>query len=42
MARLLERRGIQFSGRVMEKVYFGIGAVLYLLFVAWCMVTPHK
>jgi hypothetical protein len=28
--------------RVMDKLYFGIGAALYLLFAAWCMVTPPK
>ena len=42
MTRLLKRAASDFTGRVMEKVYFGIGAALYLLFVAWCMVTPHK
>jgi hypothetical protein len=30
------------SGRVMDKLYFGLGAVLYLLFVAWCVITPQK
>jgi len=26
----------------MEMLYFGIGAAVYLLFVAWCLVTPQK
>jgi hypothetical protein len=29
-------------GQVMEKLYFGLGAALYVLFVAWCIFTPQK
>jgi hypothetical protein len=29
-------------GQVMDKLYFGLGAALYLLFVVWCMGTPQK
>jgi hypothetical protein len=33
----------QFSaGQVMDKLYLGLGAALYLLFVAWCIITPQK
>jgi hypothetical protein len=31
-----------FSGQGMENIYLGIGAALYLVFVAWCIVSPHK
>jgi hypothetical protein len=31
-----------FSGQGMENIYIGIGAALYLVFVAWCIVSPHK
>jgi hypothetical protein len=31
-----------FSGQGMDKLYLGIGAALYLVFVAWCIVSPHK
>jgi len=31
-----------FSGQAMEHIYIGIGAALYLVFVAWCIVSPHK
>ncbi len=30
------------SGRGMDKLYLGIGAALYLVFVAWCIISPHK
>jgi hypothetical protein len=30
------------SGAVMDKLYFGLGAALYLLFVVWCIATPQK
>jgi hypothetical protein len=30
------------SGQVMDKLYFGVGAALYLLFVIWCIATPQK
>jgi hypothetical protein len=29
-------------GSVMDKLYFGIGIALYVLFAAWCMITPQK
>jgi hypothetical protein len=29
-------------GQVMDKLYLGLGAALYLLFVAWCIITPQK
>jgi hypothetical protein len=29
-------------GQAMDKLYFGLGAALYLLFVAWCIITPQK
>jgi hypothetical protein len=31
-----------FSGQGMDKLYFGIGAALYLVFVAWCIISPQK
>jgi hypothetical protein len=30
------------SGQIMDKLYFGLGAALYLLFVVWCIATPQK
>jgi len=30
------------SGQVMDKLYFGLGAAFYLLFVVWCIATPQK
>jgi len=30
------------SGQFMDKLYFGLGAALYLLFVVWCISTPQK
>jgi hypothetical protein len=29
-------------GQVMDKLYFGLGAAFYLLFVVWCIGTPQK
>jgi hypothetical protein len=29
-------------GQFMDKLYFGLGAALYLLFVVWCIGTPQK
>jgi len=26
----------------MDKLYFGLGAAFYLLFVVWCIATPQK
>jgi len=26
----------------MEKIYFGLGVALYVMFVAWCIITPQK
>jgi hypothetical protein len=31
-----------FPGQVMDKLYFGLGAAFYLLFVIWCIATPQK
>jgi hypothetical protein len=31
-----------FSGQGMDKLYLGIGAALYLVFVAWCIISPNK
>jgi len=31
-----------YSGQGMENVYLGVGAALYLAFVAWCIISPHK
>jgi hypothetical protein len=31
-----------FAGQGMDKLYLGLGAALYLLFVAWCITTPQK
>jgi hypothetical protein len=29
-------------GQAMDKLYFGLGAALYLVFVAWCIIAPQK
>jgi hypothetical protein len=29
-------------GQSMDKLYFGLGAAFYLLFVVWCISTPQK
>ena len=42
MHTLLERRGNHFNEAGMGMLYFGIGAALYVLFAAWCIITPQK
>jgi hypothetical protein len=36
------RRDLFSSGHLMDKLYYGLGAALYLMFVAWCIITPQK
>jgi hypothetical protein len=31
-----------FAGQGMDKLYLGLGAAVYLMFVAWCIITPQK